>query len=182
MSDSKICILLTSYPDRVSRFLRKLGRWNYSHASISTDLMNSNYFSFTGKRGFIVEKPKLHPKFKGQEIQCAYFEIPVPGEISSRITELLRTHAKLSHLYKYSYIGLIMMYLRIHAHPRWENTCSGFIADVFRSSGYFSHKTCKRLLAPDDFLKCFRKFMLYEGPLHTLVGNNLVPLNSSTSH
>ena len=42
-----IYILLTDYPDRVSKALKRLGFWRYSHVSLSTSLIDSDFYSYT---------------------------------------------------------------------------------------------------------------------------------------
>ena len=125
-----VYILLTNYPDKISVAIRRLGRWRYSHASISVDSLGGDFFSYTGKRGFITEQPKLHPRFKGKEIFCSYYSIEVPDEIGRHIADGLLAHREKAARDRYSYFGLAMMYLRIHAHFPKENTCSGFAADI----------------------------------------------------
>lgn len=49
--DRTVYIMLTDYPDKVSRTIKRIGLWEYSHMSISTDEHYPKFFSFTGKRG-----------------------------------------------------------------------------------------------------------------------------------
>ena len=53
--DRTVYIMLTDYPDKVSRTIKRIGLWEYSHMSISTDEHYPKFFSFTGKRGFMTE-------------------------------------------------------------------------------------------------------------------------------
>lgn len=165
----KIYFLLTNYPDKLSVAIRRLGRWRYSHVSISADCLDGDFFSYTGKRGFITEQPKLHPKYKGEEILCSLYLLEVPEELGRRIVQKILAHREKAANYRYSYFGLAMMYLKIHAHFPKENTCSGFVADIMRESGCFSKKFCRRLVSPNDFYRHLSAYKQYEGSLHKLV-------------
>lgn len=75
--DRTVYIMLTDYPDKVSRTIKRIGLWEYSHMSISTDEHYPKFFSFTGKRGFMTEDFDLHPTYKGTDVPCALFALPV---------------------------------------------------------------------------------------------------------
>lgn len=56
---------MTDYPDFVSQTIKKLGFWDYSHVSISTDSLMPTFYSFVGKHGFREEVLLEHPTFRG---------------------------------------------------------------------------------------------------------------------
>ncbi len=165
----KLYILLTNYPNRLSLFIRRLGGWRFSHVSISTSSFNCEFFSFTGKRGFILEKPLLHPKFKGREIECAFYEIEIPDEIGAALNEKLKKYAAAPDFYKYSYFGLMMMYLGVHAHAKNAHTCCSFVTDTLMGANIFSVKFCRKLINPNDFFIQFRQYKKFQGPLEKLI-------------
>lgn len=45
--DRTVYIMLTDYPDKVSRTIKRIGLWEYSHMSISTD---EHYPKFSASR------------------------------------------------------------------------------------------------------------------------------------
>ena len=82
-----IYILLTDYPDKVSKSLKRLGFWRYSHVSVSTSLFESDFYSYVGKKGFRIEQPVSHPTFRGEPVGCALYAIPVTKEVCESATK-----------------------------------------------------------------------------------------------
>ncbi|MBR6939754.1 MAG: hypothetical protein IKH65_03005 [Clostridia bacterium] len=173
MGNKVIRILLTCYPDKVSKFMRGLGRWQYSHASINTDETGPEFYSFTGKKGFVVENFVLHPTYKGQAVYCAYYEIPVPDHVCHKISLGIREHLRNKAEYRYSMFCAAMIYLRWHVNIHRKNTCTGFVSDMLKKGEFLPEKFCRKLVSPEDFLKHLRDFKCYEGDLATLTKNVL---------
>ena len=90
--DRTVYIMLTDYPDKVSRTIKRIGLWEYSHMSISTDEHYPKFFSFTGKRGFMTEDFDLHPTYKGTDVPCALFALPVTGGGASQCRAHHKAH------------------------------------------------------------------------------------------
>lgn len=111
--DRTVYIMLTDYPDKVSRTIKRIGLWEYSHMSISTDEHYPKFFSFTGKRGFMTEDFDLHPTYKGTDVPCALFALPVTEAELRNVERIIKHMTSNADEYKYSYIGLALLYLRI---------------------------------------------------------------------
>ena len=112
--DRTVYIMLTDYPDKVSRTIKRIGLWEYSHMSISTDEHYPKFFSFTGKRGFMTEDFDLHPTYKGTDVPCALFALPVTEAELRNVERIIKHMTSNADEYKYSYIGLALLYLRIY--------------------------------------------------------------------
>ena len=104
--DRTVYIMLTDYPDKVSRAIKRVGLWEYSHMSISTDEHYPKFFSFTGKRGFMTEDFDLHPTYKGTDVPCALFALPVTETELRNVERIIKHMTSNAEKYKYSYIGL----------------------------------------------------------------------------
>lgn len=124
--DRTVYIMLTDYPDKVSRAIKRVGLWEYSHMSISTDEHYPKFFSFTGKRGFMTEDFDLHPTYKGTDVPCALFALPVTETELRNVERIIKHMTSNAEKYKYSYIGLALLYLRIIPKQRGRDTCVGF--------------------------------------------------------
>lgn len=94
--DRTVYIMLTDYPDKVSRTIKRIGLWEYSHMSISTDEHYPKFFSFTGKRGFMTEDFDLHPTYKGTDVPCALFALPVTEAELRNVERIIKHMTSLS--------------------------------------------------------------------------------------
>lgn len=167
--DHRIYILLTDYPDNVSKFLKRIGFWHYSHVSISTSMMDKKFFSFVGKKGFRIEDPVLHPTYKGCDVPCALFSIPVSESECTKITNKLKYHIGKSDSYKYSYLGLSMMFFGMSVKLKNQYTCSGFVSDVLKNASNPKSKEFSALVKPDDFEVLYKRNLVFRGPLRKML-------------
>ena len=71
-----VTILLTKYSDLVGRFICRISKNRYSHASISIDEAEEIFYSFNTK-GFVIEKPKKRmPKKRIPGSVCIRMQVP----------------------------------------------------------------------------------------------------------
>lgn len=169
VKEYRIYLLMTDYPDRVSRFLKKAGMWRYSHVSVSTSMVESDFYSFVGKKGLRIEKPALHPTFRGKPVNCAFYSIPVSEEVCRAVTERIMRHLAIAHTYRYSYAELVLIYFGIHLKFKNRYTCTGFVSELLRESGGFGDKKYKRLLNPNHFMKKFSEHLVFTGTLEAML-------------
>lgn len=167
--DHRVYILLTDYPDNVSKFLKHLGLWNYSHVSIGTSMTDKKFFSFVGKKGFRIEDPVLHPTYKGTDVPCALFSIPVSESECDKITNKLLYHTGKAADYKYSYFGLSMMFFGLGVKLKNQYTCSGFVSDVLTNASNPKNKEFSALIKPDDFETLYKRNLVFKGPLRKML-------------
>lgn len=71
ISMKTVTILLTKYSDFVGRFICKISKNKYSHASISIDEEEEIFYSFNIK-GFAIEKPKKRMPKKDYQVACVF--------------------------------------------------------------------------------------------------------------
>ncbi|MGN0543968.1 MAG: hypothetical protein ACI4I0_00205 [Acutalibacteraceae bacterium] len=167
--DRTVYIMLTDYPDRVSRAIKRIGFWEYSHVSISTEKHFPRFFSFTGKRGFMTEDFDLHPTYKGIDVPCALFALPVTETELENVERIIARLKNNADRYKYSYIGLALLYLRIIPKQRRSDTCVGFVSRTIREQTSLSAGCRKKFCSPNDIKTFFRNELVFEGTLRRLL-------------
>ena len=164
-----VYILLTDYPDRVSKSLKRLGFWRYSHVSVSTSLIESDFYSYVGKKGFRIEQPAEHPTFKGLPVSCALYAVPVTKEVCESATKQLALHKAIAGSYRYSYFGLVLAYFGIMHRLKKQHTCASFVSETLRKSGAIKNKLFRRLSSPENFRKRFKKYLIYKGTIKDML-------------
>ena len=167
--DRTVYIMLTDYPDKVSRTIKRIGLWEYSHMSISTDEHYPKFFSFTGKRGFMTEYFDRHPPYKGTEVPCALFALPVTEAVLRNVERIIKHMTSNADEYKYSYIGLALLYLRLIPKQRGRDTCVGFVSRTIREQTSLSAGRRKKFCSPNDIKAFFINQLVFEGPLRVLL-------------
>ena len=167
--DRTVYIMLTDYPDKVSRAIKRVGLWEYSHMSISTDEHYPKFFSFTGKRGFMTEDFDLQPTYKGTDVPCALFALPVTETELRNVERIIKHMTSNAEKYKYSYIGLALLYLRIIPKQRGRDTCVGFVSRTIREQTSLSAGRRKKFCSPNDIKAFFINQLVFEGPLRVLL-------------
>lgn len=164
-----IYILLTDYPDRVSKSLKRLGFWRYSHVSVSTSLIDSDFYSYVGKKGFRIEQPAQHPTFRGLPVGCALYAIPVTKEVCESATKQIKLHTAIAGTYRYSYFGLVLAYFGIKHRLKNQHTCTSFVSEMLHKSGAIKKKNSRRLVTPENFRKLFEKNLVYKGTIKEML-------------
>jgi hypothetical protein len=164
-----IYILLTDYPDKVSKSLKRLGFWRYSHVSVSTSLFESDFYSYVGKKGFRIEQPVSHPTFRGEPVGCALYAIPVTKEVCESATKQITRHAAVAGSYRYSYFGLVLAYFGIKHKLKKQHTCTSFVSEMLHNSGAIKKRLFRRLVTPEHFRRLFAKNLVYKGTIKDML-------------
>lgn len=164
-----VYIMLTDYPDRVSHAIKRIGFWEYSHVSISTDAHYPKFFSFMGKRGFMVEDFDLHPTYKGIDVPCALFAMPVSDTEFQNVEGCFARMLEDADKYKYSYFGLVLLYLRIIPKCKHSDTCIGFVSRTLREQTSLSDERRRKFYSPNEVKSYFINQLVFEGPLRVLL-------------
>lgn len=164
-----VYIMLTDYPDKISRAIKKIGFWEYSHVSISTDAHYPKFFSFMGKRGFMTEDFDLHPTYKGIDVPCALFALPVSDTEFQNVESCLAKMTANADKYKYSYFGLVLLYLRIIPKQRHSDTCVGFVSRTLKEHTTLSYGRHGKFYSPNEVKSYFINQLVFEGPLRVLL-------------
>lgn len=168
-----IFILLSVYPDRTSRFLRKINRWKFSHASIGLLDASGKFYSLNG-RGFRIEDPKKYPTAKKKEVPCALYRVPVEPAVFERIRKVLDAHVENSPKYVYSFWGVVLCLLHIKRKTENRYFCSQFVAEVLETAKALPLAKHSSLYVPDDFSRLRETRLIFQGTLRKLAYTRLL--------
>lgn len=148
-----VTILLTKYSDLVGRFICKISKNKYSHASISIDEEEKIFYSFNTK-GFVIEKPKKRmPKKRLPGSVC--IRMQVPEETYELIKREIECFLDKKEQYAYSRFGVVLCLL--HIPYKFENKyfCSQFVAEILSRAGAVELKKKETLYLPGQLLDGF---------------------------
>ena len=157
-----VTILLTRYSDIMGRFICKISRYKYSHASISIDEKEEVFYSFNTK-GFTIEKPKKHiPRLRQQGSLC--IRMKVSEDIHKRIADEIEKFMNKKEDLKYSNLGVILCLLRVPHKFKNRYFCSQFVAEILASAGAIELRKKATLYVPgqlvDGIESCFASTQL----------------------
>lgn len=165
-----IYILLTDLPNGISRFIKYMGFWKYSHVSVGTSMIeDSSFYSYVGKHGFFKEEPLIHPTFKGKDIRCALFAVPVSKNECRNITNRILNHAAEAKELKYSYLGLILSYFDVYVKFKKQYTCAVFVSEMIRGIDILSERKYKRMCNPEKFRRRMSRHLVYKGTVRHML-------------
>ena len=168
-----IYILLLSYPDNFSRVFRFFSRCKYSHASIGVSDSDWTFFSYVLK-GFRTEYPKKHTTFKKREVRCRLYRLEVTDETYDVTKAALEDHVQQSHKCKFSYLALMLCYLRIAYPLKHKYICSQFVSEILHKVQAVPLKKHYSLYLPDDFMRMSELDLCFAGNLSQLM-NPMIP-------
>lgn len=149
----KIFILLQQHKGTIPNLYKLIKGSIYNHASISTDPNIETFYSFRTKWGFCIEHPFDFKKKHKESIQCSIYEIEVSEENYFRVQESLNQFLLKKGDLKYSYLGLILGFLKIKHFFERSYYCSRFVAEVMKASESIKLKKDTSLYLPSDFKK-----------------------------
>lgn len=145
-----ITILLTKYSDFFGRFISRISKYGYSHASISIDAREEIFYSFNYK-GFVIEKPKKRrPQKRREGSMC--IRMQVPEETYLLIQEEMNSFISNKEIYKYTRFGVFLCLL--HIPFKFENRyfCSQFVAEILAQAGAVKLKKKEMLYLPGNLV------------------------------
>lgn len=128
----QITILLTNYPDRVSRLIQFFTRNEYSHASIGLSGNPEEFYSFN-KKGLAVETLEKHRR-RGARKSMSY-QIQIPEEVYSKIEQSVNHFLAHRSSYRYTWFGVICCLLHLPRKKKNHYFCSQFVAELLQESG-----------------------------------------------
>jgi inositol transport system substrate-binding protein len=164
-----IYVILLRYPDRFSKLFRFFSRSKYSHVSIGVSDSDWTFYSYVLK-GFRREYPRKHPTFKTQEIPCELYRIEVSEEKYHVARSVLENHAtKRSGSCRFSYLGLLLCYMRINLPLKDRYFCSQFVSEILEITKAVPLTKHSSLYLPDDFMQMNGLEHCYSGYLSQLV-------------
>ncbi len=150
-----VTILLTRYSDLFSNFLYVISKKGYTHASLSLDENDENFYSFNVK-GFTIEKPKKRISRK-RKAGSVCIRLQVSEEAHHILETLMKQFVENKTKYTYSKLGVFLCLIRI-AH-KFENSyfCSQFVAEMLHISNAVSLSKDASLYLPNELIEELKK-------------------------
>ncbi len=167
-----IYILLTRYPDKLSKAVSGLSWGYYSHVSIGF-APSDIFFSFTMK-GFRIENPRKICLKKKKDVPCVLYSLPV----SDATYQFLRAHVddyqQSSFKWRFNLVGLALSMLHV-PFVRRENHrfCSQFVAEALEQANAIKFKKRASIMLPKDFKEIPEFKLRFKGTLSGLVASTL---------
>lgn len=149
----KMFILLQQHKGTFPKVYKYIKGSIYNHASISLDPNIETFYSFRTKWGFVVEHPFDFKKKHKESIRCSIYEIELNEENYHRVQNSLIEFQNKKENLKYSYLSLILGFLKIKHFFEKGYYCSRFVAEVMKSSDSIEFKKDTSLYLPSDFKK-----------------------------
>lgn len=167
-TDRYIYILLTRSPYFLSRLLRVINCWTYSHASIGVDGLDGEFYSFVTK-GFRIELPYKYQLIRGKDVHCSLYKINVSHDDYNKIISVLEHFKEKKNWYKYNYTGIVGCTLGIATSEDDRYFCSEFVAHILKTSGVLTFNKNNSIVAPDDFMTLKNIVFEFKGTLRELM-------------
>lgn len=173
-----VYLVLSSTRTVLSRIISRVGRMDYTHASISLDENLNVMYSF----GRIYPKNPLWGGFVEENIhggvyrlfkdtQCVVMKIPVTKMQYQKIEEELDRFRKSKNRYRYNFIGLFGARAGIPVHREKAFFCSQFVSSVLQSAGLGLMGKDPALITPQDLYMGHDGFVSYRGPASQYVSS-----------
>lgn len=153
----KVTILLTKYGDPFSRFVKFMGKSSFTHASISLDPDENEFYSFNLK-GFVKEQWK-NKTSKHLLPGKAHIYFYVNEHVYQNLQEEIRRFEAKKAEMTYSVFGTLLCLFHIPHHFKRHYFCSRFIAEVLHNSGATELKRAHSLYLPVHFLNELKPYM-----------------------
>lgn len=167
-----IYILLTRYPDKLSKAVSGLTLGYYSHVSIGF-APSDIFFSFTLK-GFRIENPKKICLKKEFEVPCILYSLPVCESSYQHLRAHVDRYQQSTFKWRFNLMGLIFSMLHL-PFVRRENHrfCSQFVAEALEQSNALKFKKRASIMLPKDFNNIPELKLRFKGTLSDLVASPL---------
>lgn len=181
MTDNKIYLLLTDTGTVLTKIIKCYTRKPYNHASIAFDENLMDVFSFGRKivnnpfiGGFVREN--IHsPLFNGAS--CALYSLTVTSQEQRRMKMYIQDLYDKKEQYRYNFLGLFGVLLKMPIERRNAFFCSQFVATVLKEGIDADFEYHPSIMEPSALPHCADFQLLFEGPLDEylqIAGNRLV--------
>ncbi|MBQ6840607.1 MAG: hypothetical protein IJO63_00625 [Bacilli bacterium] len=171
MKDKSVYIILMNTGTLLSRVIRMITRYPYTHVVLSMDNTYTKLYSFGRKRvhnflnaGLVTYgiESAFFKVYKNTE--CVIYEIKVDAKKYKKLQNILIDFEKNMSVYRYDIRGLLIRYFYNNAKCR-ENyyVCSQFVATVLQESTIHEFEKPTKLVKPYDFLSIPNIEKVYEG-------------------
>lgn len=171
-ADRSVFILLTNTGTLFTKLIQSYTRAPYNHASISFDRELSELYSFGRKNpnnplngGFVKEDIKTGTFSKYPDTTCVIYELKVSDREVEKMKRVLRIFIRQHKKFLYNILGVIGIAIKEPVEFSNSYFCSQFVAEILERSGIKLWNKLPALVTPDDFRKCDRLQLIYEGKL-----------------
>ena len=173
MNSKSIYVILMNTGTLLSRTIKLITRYEYSHVVLSLDDSYTKLYSFGRKhvRNFLNAglvtygiKSDFFQKFKNTN--CLIYELKVTNRQYYKLKRILRNFEKNMNIYHYDIKGLLIRYFYTNAKTR-DNyyVCSQFVATVLQTAEICTFDKPPKLVKPNDFNQIPNIKKVYEGKL-----------------
>lgn len=171
MKDRSVYIILMNTGTILSRIIKVVTRYPYTHVVLSMDNTYTKLYSF-GRRKVhnflnagLVTYGIESAFFKAyKNTRCVIYEVKVDKKQYTDLKKILNDFEKNMDVYHYDIRGLLIRYFYTKAKCR-ENyyVCSQFVATVLENSNIHEFSKPTKLIKPYDFLDIPNITKVYEG-------------------
>lgn len=171
----KIYIILTNTGTLLSKAIALYTRKDLNHASIAFDDQLHEVYSFGRKQqhnpfiGGFVRENVAEGIFR--DADCMVFSCEVSEEEYHKMRRKIRQIERRKELYKYNFIGLFAVALKIGYQRDRAFFCSQFVATVVNEGGVRMFAIQPNMVQPHHFMKVPFLIQEYEGDLQTYLTN-----------
>lgn len=167
-----IYILLTNTGTLFTKSIRTYTRAPYNHASIAFDREMTEMYSFGRKNpnnpfsgGFVKEDVHTGTYSKFPNTTCVIYELEVTEREYEKMKRVLQIFIRDRRKYYYNLLGVIGVALGEPIEFSNSYFCSQFVAEMLQRAGIRLWDKLPALVTPDDFRRCDRLRLIYEGKL-----------------
>ena len=169
-----VYILLTKTQTVPSRLIHFFKRMPYVHVSIALDENLDELYSFARKTprnpfncGFIDEDINSGIFGRDTETKCQVLRLRVTDAQYHDIKEAIDIFKADREKYKYNYLGVLSIYFHLGFERKYKYFCSQFVDKVLQMGGIDLFNKKPSEVIPDDFRKCDRLEVTFEGKLRS---------------
>lgn len=170
----KIRILLSRFPDHVSRLVSVVTGFYYTHASIGLDEDGNTFYSFVWK-GFLVEKLTHYVRPDRQPFPCELYELEVPDAAYHDVKQALQEFARRKDTLRYDPCGVVLSFLHIPHISINHFFCSQFVAVVLGKCHVVCLNKNSSLYFPQDLRDLSGMRLIYQGNMKELLDTLVLP-------
>ncbi|KNF08617.1 hypothetical protein CLPU_6c01030 [Gottschalkia purinilytica] len=177
----EVYILLTYTGTLLSKLIRLYTKIQYSHASISLDKDLTELYSFGRKvprnpfiAGFVKEDIKEGVYSIFSDTICAVYSLEISDEQYNKLKENIEAFKFNSNNYRYNLLGIVGIPLNIKIKRKNHFFCSQFVSTVLKNSNIYLFDKPVELITLEDFIKCEKLKVVYEGYLKEYESSRLL--------
>lgn len=173
MEIKSIYVILMNTGTLLSRTIKLITRYEYSHVVLSLDDSYTKLYSFGRKHiynflnaGLVTYGIESEFFKKYKNTRCIIYELKVNEEKYNKLKLVLEDYEKNMNMYHYDIKGLLIRYFYTNARSR-DNyyVCSQFVATVLQTAGICNFDKPLKLVKPYDFNSIPDLEKVYEGKL-----------------